>query len=473
MVDAATPFAFLMLALWPAVAWVLWRRLDPARALIWTLLGAYMLLPPLVSFDLPVMPDLDKVAIPNIMAALLAVFLLRDRISFLPVAPVGKVMMAIFVLSPIATVLTNSDPVRLFQIDIPGTRIYDSVASIGNQFILLLPFFLGRRYLATPEAMRAILVALVAGGLVYSVPMIVESRLSPQLNIWVYGFFQHDFAQAIRSGGFRPFVFMPHGLWVAFFAVMCAMSAAALFRIGPAERRPMQLLIWLYLCVMVVICKSLGPLIYALTLMPLIVLLPRRWQVLVAAGLALIVMTYPLLRGAHLVPLDAILRFAESISQERAASLAFRITNEETLLARAQERLWFGWGGYGRNLIRDYFSGRILTIPDGGWIIAMGTYGWFGYLAEFGLLVLPLLLLGREVLRMPEASVSPYTACVALIYAANLVDLLPNDTLIPLTWMMAGALMGHAEALQAVRKARAGEVWARGLRDGGRRRTVI
>ena len=34
--------AYLVLALWPFVAWQLWRRLDPGRALIWTILGGYL-----------------------------------------------------------------------------------------------------------------------------------------------------------------------------------------------------------------------------------------------------------------------------------------------------------------------------------------------------------------------------------------------------------------------------------------------
>jgi len=36
---------------------------------------------------------------------------------------------------------------------------------------------------------------------------------------------------------------------------------------------------------------------------------------------------------------------------------------------------------------------------------------------------------------------------LALILAVNLVDLLPNATLVPLTWLIAGALLGHAESL--------------------------
>ena len=60
--------AYLVLAAWPCVALVLFRRLPVERALIWTLLGGYLVLPPLANFDLPLLPPLNKVLIPNLMA---------------------------------------------------------------------------------------------------------------------------------------------------------------------------------------------------------------------------------------------------------------------------------------------------------------------------------------------------------------------------------------------------------------------
>ena len=301
--------------------------------------------------------------------------------------------------------------------------------------------------------MRAILVALVLSGLAYSVPMLIEMRLSPQMNVWVYGFFQHDFFQTIRFGGYRPVVFLPHGLWVAFYALMCLAAALVLLRASPPGQLPKYLLACVYLGLLLILSKSAGPVIYALGLTPLLLLTGRRWQLGMAALLAVLVVAYPLLRGAHLVPLDGIVAVAESFDRDRALSLAFRIGNEEQLLARAMERPWFGWGGYGRNLIHDGITGRTITIADGAWIIILGIYGWLGYIAEFGLLALPLLALGREAFLQRGAAFSPYVAGVALILAANMVDLLPNATLIPFTWLMAGGLMGHAQLLARARKA--------------------
>ncbi len=465
--------AYLVLALWPFVAWQLWRRLDPGRALIWTILGGYLLLPPLTAFNFPVIPDLDKVSVPNLMALACALWLAKDRISFVPHSPIGKALIVVYVLSPFGTVLTNTDPLIFREAMINGMRIYDSLASIAYQLIALLPFFLARRYLGTPEGMRAVLAALAAAGLGYSLPMLVEVVMSPQMNVWIYGFFQHDFWQTVRYGGYRPVVFLPHGLWVAFFAFMALAAAVTLFRHVAPEARPKALVVMVYLAAMLVLCRSAGPLVYALGVVPLILLVPVRLQLLIAAGLAVVVITYPVLRGAHLVPIDQILAFADTLSPERAYSLRFRIENEEILLARAQERPWFGWGGYGRAFTHDPITGRQLNIADGAWVILMGTYGWVGYVAEFGLFALPLLLLGREALMQPKAELSPWVGAVALILGANMTDLLPNATQIPFTWLMAGALLGEAERLAVLR--RSAETARREARNrpGGTARTVI
>jgi hypothetical protein len=466
-------FAYLILALSPLLAYVLFRRIDPARALIWTILASYLFLPPLTSFNLPVVPDLDKFSIPSLAALACALFMLKDRIPVLPDSRVGQLFILMFIISPFATVLTNPEPVAIAAGDLPGLRLYDSVAAVTNQAIALLPFFLARRYLATPAAMKALLAALVAGGLVYSLPMLLETRLSPMMNIWVYGFFQHDFFQTIRFGGYRPVVFLPHGLWTAFFALMAMVAAMVALRDGPAMQRPRQLAIALYLLAVLIICKSAGALIYGLALLPVLFMIGRRGQALIAAAFGVMVVTYPLLRGLGVIPLGDIVQFAQGISPERAYSLQFRIDNEQQLLARAALKPWFGWGGYARNLILDPVTGRILTIADGAWIIVLGIYGWLGYIAEYGLLALPLVLLGREGVVQPARALSPHATGVALILAANMIDMLPNATLIPLTWLMAGGLLGYAEGLARARRTAKQAMIEMGLHAGPATRTVI
>lgn len=466
------PLAYAVVILWPLVVWQLYRRLDAGRALIWTVLGAYLILPPLTRINFPVVPDLDKDTLPALAAVVITALMLGKRLQILPESRIGQVLILMFVASPFVTVLTNPDPIPiLLEDDIPGMRIYDSVAAVATQALYVLPMFLARRDLATAQAMRDLLKALVAGGLAYSLPMLFEARFSPQLNTWLYGYFQHDFFQTIRFGGYRPVVHLPHGLWTAFFALMALLAAAVFLREGPAEARPKQMAVFLWLAFMLYVCKSFGPASYALMALPVILFLPPRLQVTIAAGIAVVVIVYPLLRGAHLVPVQEIVDFFTRLSPERGWSLQFRIMNEEALLERAAERPWFGWGGYARNFIHDPVTGRATTIADGQWIIQIGMYGWLGYLAEFGLLALPLVLLAREAVAR-GAVLAPEVAAVAMILALNLLDLLPNGTLVPLTWLMAGAILGHAEALRAARKERAAAIWAAHL-DPRPRRTVI
>jgi hypothetical protein len=113
------------------------------------------------------------------------------------------------------------------------------------------------------------------------------------------------------------------------------------------------------------------------------------------------------------------------------------------------------------------------TIADGAWVIDMGTFGWLGFIAEFGLGALPLLALAREALSRHAAPLNRYAAALALILAANLVDLLPNATLIPFTWLMAGALLGEAERLRSLRHSLARDQLRAGLHGGKAKRTVI
>jgi len=480
-------FAYLVLMAWPLVCLGLFRALLPQRAVIWSILGGYLVLPPLVEFDLPLVPDMDKFAIASLTAFALAVFYLKERVPLWPRYWPARLLMLGFVLGAIPTVLTNSDPLIfqvltgsepiIFEIDrLPGLRWIDIASVLSNQLIVLVPFLLGRVYLSSETGLREMLLALMIAGLIYSLPALFEVRFSPQLNIWIYGFFQHSFEQMIRDGGFRPIVFLPHGLWAALFFLSTLVATAALTRHSPAGQRQKLLLVTGYLFIVLLLCKSLASMMYALVLVPVVFLASTRQQMMLAVSFALLAVTYPMLRQWGLIPLDAILAQAEAINPDRAQSLGYRFGNEEQLLERAKEKWAFGWGGWGRNLVREIETGQILTIPDGRWILTFGAFGWLGYLSEMGLLALPLFMLFRYSRRRAGAEFSPYAGALALILATTMVDMLLNDTLVPFVWLIAGAAMGYAEKL------RYGEAETRDLptsttRPGrpptGRKRTIL
>ena len=73
--------------------------------------------------------------------------------------------------------------------------------------------------------------------LVYSLPMLFEIRISPQLHRWVYGYFPNDaFVQQMRGGGFRPVVFFPHGLALALFTAIALLCVFIVMRARLRDR---------------------------------------------------------------------------------------------------------------------------------------------------------------------------------------------------------------------------------------------
>lgn len=447
----SNPIAYLALALWPVVTFILFRRLPPARAMIASLLGGYLFLPEAPAFfDLPLFPPLTKHNIPALSAALSLLYVQGGGQPILPESRLSRLLLFVFVLSPVLTVWTNPEPLVFDLAAIPGLGLKDMVALPIQQVLLVLPFLLARRLLVTSEAQGDLLRAFMWGGLVYSLLMLIEIRLSPQLNMWVYGYYQHMFGQSIRFGGYRPVVFLYHGLWVALFCMMAMVSALALWRRGDRNRLFCAGAA-LYLGVILVLAKSLGALVLAAGIVPLVLLFGPVMQINAAILVALLSIGYPVMKGADMVPEAWLLDQAGKVSPDRANSIAFRFDNENVLLDRAEEKPYFGWGSWGRNQIHDEITGEIESVADGRWIITIGVYGWIGFLAEFGLIALPVFLLWRETVKRGNGEVSAYIAPLSLILAFNLFDMLPNATLTPLTWLVAGALTGYAEVLRAER----------------------
>jgi hypothetical protein len=444
--------------MWPFICLVLFRTQSVERAVAWSILGGYLLLPPLAEFNLPLVPSMDKVSIPSVSVLVILVLATAHKVRLWPERTFARGLVLLLVFSAIPTVLTNREPILfevlsnadpiLFLIDaLPGQSVRDIGSVLIGQALTIVPFLVARQFLNSETGLRELLLALMVGALAYSIPSFVEIRVSPQMNVWVYGFFQHSFEQTIRAGGYRPIVFLPHGLWLALFVCTAAMAAAGLARMTPRLSRWKAVLWTLYLIVFLLACKSAASIAYGLVLVPFIYFAPRRWMIMLAAVFALVAVTYPMLRNVGAIPTDAIVAKIAEVNPYRAQSLGYRFDNEEQLLDRAAQKPAFGWSGWGRSLVRDAEDGQILTIPDGRWIIVFGSFGWFGYIAEFGLLALPLLMLGVYTIRNRDAELSPYIGPVALILGITLMDMLLNATLTPFTWLTAGAILGYVERL--------------------------
>ena len=471
-------FAIVIMFAWPFIAYGLFigLRANPARAVSWVVLASLLILPSKIGINVPVLPPLDKFAICGLTLG--AITLLHRPIGSerLRLGYVSLIFLAFAALGPLGTALTNGDTLyHNFNVR-RGLTLYDGASFAVRQFFTItLPFIAGYCFLKKAEDFKHLLFAIFIAGLLYSVLMLYEVRFSPQLNRTVYGYFPHFWLQQIRSGGFRPVVFLQHGLWVAFFAMMFTVSAFALWRNSLKDQHVDGLLsrnylpIAIYFFVVLVFCRSLASLAYSLFLIPVVTLLSPKQQVYVAVALATFAILYPLLRTLELVPLDAILGLANSIDPERANSLAYRLTNDQRLMERALERPLFGWGGWARGLIYVHQWTDRTIIVDGFWVGILGKSGLVGFLSVFGLLGWPLFRFASQVIKKAVVPTAAVSACCLLV-AINMIELLPNSTLLQTSWLIVGGLLALAQQPQ-VDKIDA--VSSKRLAERTRRRTVL
>jgi len=428
---------------------MIYQRMPVAKATAWSILGAYLLLPAKTVVDLPVFPPLDKVTIANVSAFFVCRFVLGKRVPLLPNLGLGKILLVMYIGSPFITTYLNPEPIIVGGRFIQGMEYYDSLAAIIRQGLFVLPFLLGFAFIRTAKTHEELLWVLAYAGLYYSIPMLFEVRNSPQLHTWVYGFFPHDFVQQKRAGGFRPVVFIGHGLLVAFFAMSSLVAVTTLRKLRNTIMGYSAGAVALYLGVVLILCKSYASLIYAILLVSLTQLATPKKQVQVARILVLLVIFYPMLRAADLFPVDTITSIATDFSEKRAESLQFRLDNEDLLLVKVHEKPIFGWGTWGRNRAYDKRTGKDLSVTDGRWIIVMGVYGWVGFFVEFGILALPVFRSAKVIRYVKDRRERIVFAAINLLLAISIFDLLPNASVSPWTWLLAGALLGRVEKIKA------------------------
>jgi hypothetical protein len=391
-------------------------------------------------------PLLDKISIPALAAFAGCFVYARRRLSYRNGFGLPEVFLLMFLISPLLTSALNAGPVLSGARLLPGVGPYDALSAIVNQILFVIPFLFGRQLFRNATDIEEVLRALVIAGLLYSFPMLFEIRFSPQLHNWVYGYYPSGFNTEIRYGGFRPTVFLENGLVTTFFVMTAAVAGGAFWRTRTRVRKLAPATVMVYLSAVLVLCKSLGALVYGAVLVPLVRLTMPRLQLRIATILVILAVAYPLLRVTDLVPTKYMLDAAVLANQERADSLEFRFHQERQLLERASQRILFGWGRWGRSRIYDE-SGKNVSITDGRWIITLGQFGLFGFLAEFGLLGLPVFR-AASALRFAESERDRvFLGALALIIAINMIDLLPNASLSPWTWLLSGALLGRAEEM--------------------------
>jgi hypothetical protein len=273
--------------------------------------------------------------------------------------------------------------------------------------------------------------------------------MSPNLQYWIYGFAATDFVMTARGGGYRPMVFMGHGLIASFFMMTTAVAATALWRARIQLYRLPSAGLTAYLSGILVLCKSFGALLYGILLIPVVRWTGPRFQMRLAVVLVSVALIFPALRSFNLFPTQALLQMVGPFSDDRAGSLKTRFDNEDKLLLRWSERPIFGWGRYGRNRVYNENSGTDESITDGLWILTLGQNGLFGFLAQFGLLSIGVFRAASAIRLTRSTADAIFIGAIALIVSINIVELIPNSGLFPWTWLLCGALLGRSEALRA------------------------
>jgi len=451
----------LVLFTWPLVVILLFRFMSFKSAVVWSIVAGYLLLPSSshTSWDVPLLPPVDKRNVPALATAVVAAIILHRMtentmlrraeipdaltgvlVGWLPRSLVGQVLIVTMVIGVVMTVQTNEQPLVYGPRVITGLGLPDILAMSTELGFMILPFLIGRKFLSNSAGHKILLVALCVAGSAYAVLAMYEVRMSPQLNTFFYGFFPHSWTQHLRGGGFRPLVFLDHGLRLGIFLSCATIAAAVLTRIDKSHR-PQYFFAFLWLFAALFLSKTLGAFLSALILIPVAFLFSTRLQLLAAAVVAIVVLTYPLLRSIDLVPTDAAIALAERVDTDRAASLLYRFENEDILLDKARERPLFGWGKWSRARVFDE-NGNDISTTDGAWVILIGENGWIGYITQFGLLTIPIVLLAFRSKRDP---MDPATAGLALALSAILLDLLPNSPITPVLFLIAGALIGRLE----------------------------
>jgi hypothetical protein len=437
----ASLFAYVALILFVPLSGIVFMILRPPAAVAAILIGATLFLPEHVEFDAPLVPPMGKVTIPGLCALVGVLVTSRSRIfGTLPQRYVLGLSGALLVAN-VFTTLTNRDPLVYGSTFIQGLTLHDAISdTVRITLSAVIPFVLGYTLIRSRQDLVDLLRVLVIAALIYVPFILIELRMSPQFHRWVYGFHQHEFQQTIRSGGYRPMVFMHHGLALANFMFAGLLSATVLAKLRVSIVGFPAWIPALILGVILVLSKSMAALLYGLVAVPIVLLWRPRSQIRLAVFLALVVLAYPALRSTGAFPTQTLVDLSARVAQDRADSLGLRFWHEDQLVKKAGERPLFGWGGFGRNRIYDA-EGVDRSVTDGAWIGTYGSGGAAGFVCIFGLLTIPVFL-ARRALRRLEGPECALLATIALLVGFGGVDLLPNGLFSALPLFFAGALGG-------------------------------
>jgi hypothetical protein len=428
-----SPFGYFVLFTLPLVIFSLFCTLPPRRAVIYSYIWGWFFLP-FGGIAVHGLSEYSKLSITPLCVLFCAICFHTDRI--LALRPrIWDVPMFVLFICPFLSSLHND------------LGVYDGFnASLSQFYFWAGAYIIGRIYFTDLESLSDLAFGFILGGLLYVPLCLYEVRMSPQLHAKLYGFSQHQFAQTIRLGGYRPSVFMQHGIALGVWMISTALVAWWLWICGTFRFRwRLPAAAWVVvLFVTVVLCRALEAAVLMLIGMAVLFAV-KKIRPLGQLGVLLLVLTppvYTFVRAEHLWSGAAMVQLSQMISADRAHSLAFRLHNEDLLLVRAMQSPIYGWGGWDRSMATDE-NGRAIAVPDQYWMIALGKTGLIGLISLQAALLLPIVVLLKRVpLRYWSNPAAAPAAVLAVIVALHMWDCLLNAMVNPMFMLACGGITG-------------------------------
>lgn len=422
---------------WIPLVLYLFTRYPPQKALVTGFVIAWLFLP-VAEFKIPGIPGYNKMTAISYGILLATVIYDSPRLQTFKFHWVD-IPMAVWLVCPFITSNVN------------GLGPYDGFSMMQSQIATWgLPYYLGRIYLNNLGGLRQLAIAIFMGGLAYVPLCWLESRIYTSLMGIIYGVSTgRDAAQSFRYGGYRPQLFMEHGLMLGVWMMTACLMGVALWKTGIIKRlwnQPMG--VWMAILILTfIICRSTGA--YVLFLVGVLALF-LAWQFrtsIILWVLVLGIFYYLYLGVSGTFPNKQIVAtMSQMFNADRVASVQFRFDNEEILGAKARQQMIFGWGGFGRSRVFNE-RGEDISVTDSLWIIVFGINGVVGLISVFSSLLLPVLSFCiRFPARLWSHPLFAPPAALAIGIAAYSLDCVLNAMVNPIFILASGGIAGIVAA---------------------------
>ncbi len=374
---------------WIPLSLFLFTQMRAVTACTVVILAGWLLLP-MAEVRIEGLPDIDKVFVTSVGAALgVAIFgtkATRGGLRFC----MCDWLFVIFSASIVMTSLIND------------LGLHDAMAQWLLKVLMFgVPYFLGRLLLRSRPDFHHACYIVACGAALYAIPALWEWRMSPNVHLTVYGFFQHGFATTPRWGAYRPLVCFQAPLALGTFFAWTAILAVALYR-GKLMKPLCGLPPFMIVAAVVLgllLSMSLGPWGMFLLGMAMLwawfrhgwrrtVLFPVLFSIIWIGG-----------RYTDRTDGEVITSTIAMVAPLRAVSFDYRLRAEGVQLELARQKPIWGFGGFGRSRVQDE-NGKDVVAVDGLWIIYLSAFGFAGLLSFLAWWSYPLVMASKMKLQV-------------------------------------------------------------------------